>query len=150
SCYHGRPSMQVMMLTRPAAGVLEPGTRDVPIALPGDVVIRVRACGICRTDLHIVDGELQPPELPVVPGHEIVGVVEAVGDSVPDLAVGDRVGVPWLGYSCGECRDCLRGRDNLCAQARFTGFHADGGYAEYTVADARYVVKVPDGYSDLE
>jgi propanol-preferring alcohol dehydrogenase len=139
-----------MALTTAGAGVVEPETREVPIALPGEVLVRVSACGVCRTDLHIVDGELPPPELPVVPGHEIVGTVEVVGDGVTTLAPGDRVGIPWLGYACGECELCTTGRENLCRSARFTGLHLDGGYAEYAVADAAYVFKLPDGYSDVE
>lgn len=138
------------MLTKPGAGALEECTRDMPTALPGEVLVKVRACGVCRTDLHVVDGDLPPPEIPLVPGHEIVGVIETVGDGVVDLAVGDRVGIPWLGYSCGECRFCRGGRENLCAAARFTGYHIDGGYADYTVADARYAFKLPHGYSDVD
>jgi propanol-preferring alcohol dehydrogenase len=122
----------------------------VPIALPGEVLIRVHACGVCRTDLHIVDGELPDPEIPIVPGHEIVGTVEQIGDAVTELAVGDRVGVPWLGYTCGECEACRNNRENLCPYARFTGYQIDGGYADYTVADARYVFKLPDNYGDVE
>jgi propanol-preferring alcohol dehydrogenase len=110
----------------------------------------VKACGVCRTDLHVVDGELPSPELPLIPGHEIVGVVEALGDGVSGLAVGDRVGVPWLGYACGECEQCRANRENLCPNARFTGYQIDGGYADYAVADARFTFKLPKGYSDLE
>ena len=124
--------------------------REVPIALPGDVLVKVRACGVCRTDLHIVDGELPVHDFPLVPGHEIVGVVEDIGDGVVDLFPGDRVGIPWLGHTCGNCGYCRSGRENLCPEARFTGYHADGGYAEYVVADARYVFKIPDGYSDAD
>jgi propanol-preferring alcohol dehydrogenase len=122
--------------------------REVPIALPGDVLVHVKACGVCRTDLHIVDGELAGQDFPLVPGHEIVGVVEDIGDGVSDLFPGDRVGISWLGHTCGECDDCRNGRENLCAEARFTGYQIDGGYAEYVVADARYVFRIPDGYSD--
>jgi alcohol dehydrogenase, propanol-preferring len=129
---------------------LEPSEREIPVALPGEVLVRVRACGVCRTDLHIVDGELPPVELPIVPGHEIVGVVEVIGDGVTNLKVGDRVGIPWLGYSCGECAFCQAGRENLCANARFTGYHNDGGYAEFVVADAGYAFKLPDSYSDVD
>jgi propanol-preferring alcohol dehydrogenase len=139
-----------MALTRAAAGCVEPGDREVPVALPGEILVRVRACGVCRTDLHIVDGELPPPELPIVPGHEIVGTVEAVGDAVTHLAAGDRVGIPWLGYSCGECRFCHAGHENLCVEARFTGYHNDGGYADYVVADARYAFKIPESYTDVD
>jgi propanol-preferring alcohol dehydrogenase len=142
--------MKAMMLTRSAAGILDSCEVEVPIALPGEVLIRVCACGVCRTDLHVVDGELPTPQMPLIPGHEIVGVVEQVGDGVTTLAAGDRVGIPWLGYSCGECGYCRSGRENLCPLARFTGYQIDGGYAEYTVADARYAFKLPAAYSDLE
>ncbi len=132
--------------TRPGTGV----PVDVPIPTPrrGEVLIRVRACGVCRTDLHVVDGELPDPKLPIVPGHEIVGTVEALGDGVRGLSRGDRVGVPWLGYACGTCRYCLNAQENLCPKARFTGYQIDGGYAEYTVADARFCFPIPDAYSD--
>jgi alcohol dehydrogenase, propanol-preferring len=139
-----------MALMRAGAGCLEPSDRDIPVALPGEVLVKVRACGVCRTDLHLVDGELSPPDLPIIPGHEIVGVVEVVGDGVSHLQPGDRVGIPWLGYSCGECELCRAGRENLCVNARFTGYHNDGGYAEYAVADARYAFKMPDGFSDVD
>jgi len=142
--------MKAMVLTAPGAKIVEAQTREMPIALPGEIIVRVRACGVCRTDLHIVDGELTEGDVPIVPGHEIVGVVEQVSDGVTNLAVGDRVGVPWLGYSCGECEYCASGRENLCPNARFTGYTIDGGYAEYTVADARYAFKLPDGYTDAE
>ncbi len=139
-----------MALTAAGAGVLEPCEREIPIALPGEVLVRVRACGVCRTDLHILDGELPAVELPIVPGHEIVGVVEVVGDGVTQLATGDRVGIPWLGHTCGACAYCASGRENLCRNARFTGYHMDGGYAEYAVAYADYTFKLPDGYTDAE
>jgi len=139
-----------MVLTTAAAGRLELCEREVPIPLPGEVLVRVRACGVCRTDLHLVDGELPHPDIPVTPGHEIVGIVELVGDGVPHLAIGDRVGIPWLGYSCGACEFCASGRENLCSGARFTGYTTDGGYADYAVADARYAFKLPDAYSDAE
>jgi alcohol dehydrogenase, propanol-preferring len=116
---------------------------------PGQVLIRVRACGVCRTDLHIVDGELDRPKLPLVPGHEIVGVVSAVGDGIAALRPGDRVGVPWLGWTCGACAFCLSGRENLCADARFTGYQIDGGYAEFAIADARYCFPIPAAYEDV-
>jgi alcohol dehydrogenase, propanol-preferring len=124
--------------------------REAPIALPGDVLVKVRACGVCRTDLHIVDGELPGADYPLVPGHEIVGVVEDIGDGVTDLFPGDRVGVPWLGSTCGVCEYCTGGRENLCPDARFMGYQTDGGYAEFVVADARYVFKIPDAYSDAD
>jgi propanol-preferring alcohol dehydrogenase len=113
-------------------------------------LLRVAACGVCRTDLHVVDGDLTHPKLPLVPGHEIVGRVVARGEGVDRFAVGARVGVPWLGGACGVCEYCRSGRENLCPQARFTGYQTDGGYAEYTVADARFCFAIPDGYSDQE
>jgi len=117
---------------------------------PGEVLIRVSACGVCRTDLHVVDGELTAPKPHVVPGHEIVGIVERLGRDVAHLAAGDRVGVPWLGWTCGECQYCRSGRENLCDRARFTGYTIDGGYAEFATADARFCFKLPDIYSDIE
>ncbi|TMM20634.1 MAG: alcohol dehydrogenase, partial [Actinobacteria bacterium] len=116
---------------------------------PGQVRVRVEACGVCRTDLHIVDGELREPKLPLVLGHQIVGVVDAVGDGV-ELAAGERVGVPWLGWTDGDCRFCRSGRENLCLRARFTGYHLDGGYAEAAVADARYCFRPPDDQPALQ
>src|SRR5579864_7026796 len=142
--------MKAMVMTRPAAGTLESCEREVPIPLPGEILVKVRACGVCRTDLHLVSGELPDPEIPIVPGHEIIGIVEQLGDGVHEFGAGDRVGIPWLGYTCGECEFCLGGRENLCPKARFTGYQFDGGYAEYAVADARYAFKIPDGYSDAE
>ena len=125
---------------------------EIPIADPGPGQVRlaVRACGICRTDLHIVDGELAEPKLPLVLGHQVVAEVEALGPEVPDLREGDRVGVPWLGWTDGTCRFCTTGRENLCPNARFTGYQLDGGYAERMVADARYCLPVPEGFGDLE
>ena len=116
---------------------------------PGEILIEVRACGVCRTDLHLVDGELPDPKVPVIPGHEIVGRVAAQGEGVTAPALGARVGVPWLGSTCGTCRYCTSGHENLCADARFTGYRIDGGYAEYAVADARYVLRLPDRYDDV-
>jgi propanol-preferring alcohol dehydrogenase len=138
------------MVLRAGARELQMLEREAPIALPGDVLVKVRACGVCRTDLHIVDGELPVADFPLVPGHEIVGVVEDIGDGVTELYPGDRVGIAWLGYACGVCEYCASGRENLCAEARFTGYHTDGGYATYVVADARFVFKIPDGYSDAD
>jgi alcohol dehydrogenase, propanol-preferring len=112
------------------------------------ILIRVQACGVCRTDLHLVDGELRDPKLPIIPGHEIVGRVIETGAGVTRLKPGDRVGVPWLGWTCGKCRFCLSGRENLCDKARFTGCHIDGGYAELTLADERYCFPLPAGYDD--
>jgi len=124
--------------------------REVPKPGPGQVRVRVSACAVCRTDLHVVDGELPPQRPEIVPGHEIVGRVEALGEGVDTLAVGDRVGIPWLGMTCGRCHFCRTGRENLCAEARFTGWHLDGGYAEHAVADARFCLPIPDGYTDVE
>jgi len=117
---------------------------------PGEVLAQVRACAVCRTDLHVIDGELPKPKLPLVPGHEIIGIVTAMGDEVERLKVGGRVGIPWLGWTCGACEYCRMGRENLCDQARFTGYTLDGGYAEYTIADQRYCFPIPDSYSDAE
>jgi len=125
---------------------------DSPIPKPnaGQVLIRVRACAVCRTDLHVVDGELTQPKLPLVPGHEIVGTVEQFGEGAERFKIGDRLGVPWLGWTCGECSYCRSGRENLCDSAKFTGYTLDGGYAEYTVADQRYCFPIPESYSDAE
>jgi propanol-preferring alcohol dehydrogenase len=121
-----------------------------PEAGPDDVLIRVHACAVCRTDLHVVDGELPDPKLPLIPGHQIVGTVEEVGARVERFARGDRVGVPWLGHTDGTCRYCLSGRENLCDDARFTGYEIDGGYAEYTVADYRFCFPIPEDFHDLQ
>jgi propanol-preferring alcohol dehydrogenase len=139
-----------MILSRAGAGTVDAIEREVPIALPGEVLVKVRACGVCRTDLHLVDGELPHADIPVVPGHEVIGVVETIGDGVTTLAVGDRVGVPWLAYTCETCEYCTSGRENLCQNARFTGYQLDGGYAEFLVVDVRYAFKVPEAYSDTE
>ena len=122
---------------------------SVPAPGPGQVLLKVRACGICRTDLHLVDGELPEPKLPIVPGHQIVGVVMEAGAGVERPRVGDRVGVPWLGWTCGECVYCRTGRENLCDRARFTGYQIDGGYADYATADSRFCFPIPEGYPDL-
>jgi propanol-preferring alcohol dehydrogenase len=119
-------------------GVVEAVEVAVPAPGEGQVLVRVEACGVCRTDLHVADGELPRGKVPIVPGHEIVGTVAAVGEGVEAPGVGDRVGIPWLGWSCGVCEFCRSGRENLCPRARFTGYDIDGGYAEFTVADARY------------
>jgi propanol-preferring alcohol dehydrogenase len=118
-----------------------------PEAGPGQIALRVQACAVCRTDLHVVDGELPDPKLPLVPGHQIVGTVETGGQR---FAAGERVGIPWLGWTDGECRYCLSGRENLCDRARFTGYHLDGGYAERVVADERFCFPVPEGFGDLQ
>ena len=123
--------------------------RDLPVPKPGvgQALVRVTACAVCRTDLHVVDGELTEPKLPLVPGHEIVGVVEETGPGCSLVKVGDRIGIPWLGWTCGVCDDCRAGRENLCALAKFTGYTLDGGYAEYCAADERYSFKIPEGWS---
>ena len=126
--------------------------RDLPLPRPGrgQVLLQVRACGVCRTDLHVVDGELTDPRLPLVPGHQIVGTVVEAGKDAQRFPVGARVGVPWLGWTCGECRQCRAGRENLCERARFTGYQIDGGYAEFASADERFCFPIPDGYPDVE
>lgn len=125
---------------------------DLPTPTPGagQVLVQVSACAVCRTDLHVVDGELRNPKLPLVPGHEIVGRVATVGEGVSGFKVGDRVGIPWLGWTCGQCGYCRTLRENLCDAARFTGYTLDGGYAQFTVADARFCFPIPDSYSDAE
>jgi len=141
--------MQAMLLDRPGQP-LKPAELEVPEPGAGQILIKVAACGVCRTDLHIFDGELPHPKLPLVLGHEIVGHVEALGGSVDGFAIGTRVGVPWLGWTDGTCRYCRRGEENLCDHPRFTGYQIDGGYAGYTVADARYAFHLPEAYSDTE
>ncbi len=121
-----------------------------PEAGPGQMQLRVSACGICRTDLHVVDGDLREPTLPLIPGHQIVGEVTSLGQGVEGFAIGQRVGVPWLGGSCGDCWYCHRDKENLCDAARYTGYQINGGFAEYTVADARYCFPIPEGYSDIQ
>lgn len=121
-----------------------------PKAGPQQLLIRVEACGVCRTDLHIIDGELDEPNLPLIPGHQIVGVVENTGSEIQNFRIGDKVGVPWLGYTCGDCRFCIDGRENLCDHAKFTGYDIDGGFAEFTTADARFCFPIPDGYPVLQ
>ncbi|TMA74690.1 MAG: zinc-dependent alcohol dehydrogenase family protein [Deltaproteobacteria bacterium] len=138
--------MRAMVLIEPRRP-LELRELPDPDPQPGQVLLRVRACGVCRTDLHVADGELAEPKLPLVLGHEIVGIVEKGGSR---FARGTRVGVPWLGWTCGVCEYCRAGRENLCDQARFTGYQIDGGYAELTVADERYCFPLPDRYSDAE
>jgi alcohol dehydrogenase, propanol-preferring len=163
--------MRAVRIERP--GVLRPADLPEPEPGPGQVLVKVHACGVCRTDLHLLDGELDIPHPPIVPGHQIVGTVIARGPAgsderrTPDgdergpqtgdqteesepLQVGARVGIPWLGWTCGRCRYCLGGRENLCENARFTGRDIDGGYAELTVADERYCFPLPDGYSDTQ
>lgn len=141
--------MKAMVLERPGEPLrlLE---RDVPSPGPGQVLVRIAACGVCRTDLHVVDGDLRHPRLPIVPGHEIVGRIAALGPGVDGFAIGDRVGIPWLGHTCGHCTYCRGGAENLCDSPGFTGYTIDGGYAEFTVADARYCFALDDGVSDVE
>ena len=138
------------MLFEKAGQPLRSAELPAPQAGAGHVLIRVRACAVCRTDLHITDGELNEPKLPLIPGHEIIGVVEKIGAGVSRFKLGDRVGVPWLGWTCDACEFCLSGRENLCDQARFTGYTLDGGYADYVVADPRFCFAIPDSYSDAE
>ena len=131
------PSLKLRELPDPSPG-------------PGQLLIDVRACGVCRTDLHVVDGDLTHPKTPLIPGHEIVGIVAALGEGVRDFALGDRVGVPWLGRTCGHCTYCGRGKENLCDAPLFTGYTIDGGYASRTVADSRYCFRLPAQYSDVK
>lgn len=141
--------MRAMVLARPGQP-LRLADLAVPTPGPDQVLMRVHTCAVCRTDLHIVDGELPEPKLPLIPGHEIVGTVTQRGAGVERFTIGDRVGVPWLGWTCGQCRYCRAERENLCDAARFTGYHLDGGYAEYVVADQRFCFAIPAGYSDLQ
>ncbi len=141
--------MRAMVLERPRTPLV---MREWPVPRPaaGEILIEVAACGVCRTDLHVVDGELPNPKLPIVPGHEIVGRVAAIGASVAGLAIGERVGVPWLGSTCGVCAYCRSGRENLCDRALFTGYTRDGGYATHALADARYCFPLPERRDDAE
>jgi propanol-preferring alcohol dehydrogenase len=141
--------MRAMQLPRPREALVLV-ERAVPEPGRGQVLVRVGACGVCRTDLHIVDGELEAARLPIVPGHEIVGRVERCGPDVSHLEPGQRVGIPWLGSTCGRCRYCASDRENLCDEAAFTGYQIDGGYADYTLADARYCFPVSGAASDVE
>ena len=143
----GKARMRAMILEKSGEPL---ALRETPLPLPraGEMRIKIKTCGVCRTDLHIVDGELTDPKLPLIPGHEIIGVVDALGPGVNAFAPGDRVGVPWLGHTCGACKYCARGQENLCLAAEFTGYTRDGGFAEYVVADARFCFPVPDAYSD--
>nr|WP_088286444.1 zinc-dependent alcohol dehydrogenase family protein [Ideonella sp. A 288] len=139
-----------MVLDGPGRRLRQVWHDEPPLPAAGQVRVRVSACGVCRTDLHLADGDLPFPPHPVVPGHEIVGHVAALGAGVTGLVIGQRVGVPWLGWTCGECEPCRVGRENLCAQARFTGWQLDGGFAEQVLADARYVFPLPPGYDDVQ
>jgi propanol-preferring alcohol dehydrogenase len=140
-------SMRAMVLEAPGKP-LRAMTLPVPRPGPEQVLIRVAYCGVCRTDLHILDGELAHPKPTLVPGHEVAGMVVATGERVEEFAAGDRIGVPWLGYTCGSCRFCRSGMENLCDHALFTGYTLDGGYAEYMAADRRYCFRLPDGFDD--
>lgn len=140
------PSSKCMRLHRMRAQLVAE-MRPLPVPQPGQLLLRVHACGVCRTDLHVVDGDLPFLGSPLVPGHEIVGEVVAQGDGV-NVPLDTRLGVPWLGYTCGQCEFCLRGEENLCDRARFTGYHLDGGYAEHVVADARYCFELPPAIDD--
>jgi propanol-preferring alcohol dehydrogenase len=142
--------MRAMVLDRPKKALRFDERMPVHEPGDGDVLVRVAACGVCRTDLHVVDGELTEPKLPLVPGHEIIGTVQTAGAAVERFREGDRIGVPWLGWTDGTCAYCLNGRENLCDRARFTGYTIDGGYAEYTVADARFCFSVPREFADVE
>src|SRR4029077_3024295 len=141
--------MQAMVLETARAPLR---MRELPTPVPAarEILLEVAACGVCRTDLHVVDGELPNPKLPIVPGHEIVGRVAALGTAVTGVAVGERIGVPWLGYTCGICPYCRSGRENLCDRPLFTGYTRDGGYATHTVADARYCFPLPERGDDAE
>jgi len=141
-------TMQAMVLERPGTP-LRDLRLTVPEPGPDQVLLRVRACAVCRTDLHVVDGELNNPKLPLIPGHQIVGTIVRLGAGVTAFQEGDRVGVPWLGSTCGSCDFCRKGQENLCEKALFTGYTVDGGYAEYSVADRRYCFKLPAGDQDL-
>ena len=140
--------MRAMLLKSPGRPL---ECAEVPTPHPGtsQLLMRVTACAVCRTDLHVIDGELPDPKLPLILGHEIVGQVAEVGPEVEDFRIGERVGIPWLGWTCGRCTFCLSGRENLCERARFTGYTIDGGYAEYTVADTRFCFRIPDAYDDV-
>jgi len=140
--------MQAMVL-RAVGQPLARSELPVPHPGAGEVLVRVAACAVCRTDLHVVDGELPNPKLPLIPGHEIVGHIEELGEGVDGFRIGERVGIPWLGWTCGECNFCRSGRENLCRRARFTGYTIDGGYAEHVAVDARFCFRIPDSYDDV-
>jgi alcohol dehydrogenase, propanol-preferring len=142
-------TMQAMVFDKRHGLPLKPAKVPAPRPGAGEVLIKVHACAVCRTDLHVVDGELPDPKTPVIPGHQIVGTVVETGSGAGAFKVGDRVGVPWLGWTCGECSYCLSGRENLCDRARFTGYQIDGGYAEMAVADERFCFALPASYSDV-
>jgi propanol-preferring alcohol dehydrogenase len=143
------PIMRAMVLEQPRTPLVM-RERPLPAPAPGEILIEIAACGVCRTDLHVVDGELPNPKLPIVPGHEIVGRVAAMGARVAGFAMGQRIGVPWLGFTCGVCPYCRDGRENLCDRPLFTGYTRDGGYASHVVADARYCFPLPERIDDAE
>jgi propanol-preferring alcohol dehydrogenase len=140
--------MRAMLLTSEGQPLV-PSDVSAPRPAAGQVLVRVAACAVCRTDLHVVDGELPNPKLSLIPGHEIVGRIEQAGEGVEDFQVGERIGIPWLGWTCGECKYCCSGRENLCQRAQFTGYTLDGGYAEYTVAYTRFCFRIPEVYDDI-
>ena len=144
-----KPTMRAMILDRPASA-LRLAELPLPALQANTLLIEVEACGVCRTDLHLVDGELPEPVLPIIPGHEIVGRISAIGSAVKGFHLGQRVGVPWLGWTCGICSFCAHEQENLCDQARFTGYQINGGYAEYTLADARYCFPLPEAMDAAE
>jgi len=141
--------MRAMVLEK-TGQALQLVQRPEPLPAAGQVQVKVSACGVCRTDLHVVDGDLSEARLPIIPGHEIVGTISALGEGVDNFQIGERVGIPWLGYSCGCCRYCESGAENLCDEPGFTGYQIDGGYAEFTVADARFCFALPGPQSDAE
>src|SRR5271166_4276784 len=141
--------MHAMVLEEPRTPLVM-RERANPVPAPGEILVKIAACGVCRTDLHVVDGELPNPKLPIVPGHEIVGRVAALGQGVSGLSPGERVGVPWLGHTCGVCPYCRTDRENLCDAPLFTGYTRDGGYATHTIADERYCFLLPEGLGDAE
>lgn len=141
--------MRAMMLEK-ANTPLKLQELPIPEPAPNQIQVKVLACGICRTDLHIIDGELSEPHLPLIPGHQIAGVVEKMGSNVSQFKIGDRVGIPWLGGSCGHCKFCLKGSENLCDNATYTGYMVNGGYADYCVANANFAFRLPEAYSPLE
>lgn len=138
-----------MILNRPGEK-LQPAEIPEPTPGPGQVKVKVSVCGVCRTDLHVVDGDLTEPKLPIVPGHQVVGTVAALGEGATDFRLGERVGIPWLGGSCGACRYCTDGKENLCDKARYTGYQIDGGFAEFCVADQNFCFPIPSDYPDLQ
>ncbi len=139
--------MRAMILNKPGE-LLTPAEVKKPVPQANQVLVKISACGICRTDLHVVDGELTNPKLPLIPGHQIVGTVEQLGSAVSSFEIGQRIGIPWLGGSCEACQFCLSGRENLCDKAQFTGYQIDGGFAEYCVANHKFCFPIPAGYSD--